>query len=145
MASSGFTPPSPLSQDEKRCSSRSIRISVDLQGSKKTGGLNLGALHFPFEHGHQIARLTIRRLDVHHIRLSIVRDLETLLFMRRRMNIELNFPPDFEGLVLGCIDADFCKYIVNTRSKYSRERSRRDLQDLHLCALLHLLNPIWKP
>ena len=28
---------------------------------------------------------------------------------RRRMNIELNFPPNFEGLVLGCIDADFCK------------------------------------
>ena len=27
----------------------------------------------------------------------------------RRMNIELNFPPNFEGLVLGCIDADFCK------------------------------------
>ena len=29
--------------------------------------------------------------------------------LRRRMNIELNFPPNFEGLVLGCIDADFCK------------------------------------
>ena len=28
---------------------------------------------------------------------------------RRRMNIELNFPPNFERLVLGCIDADFCK------------------------------------
>ena len=31
------------------------------------------------------------------------------LGLRRRMNNELNFPPDFEGLVLGCIDADFCK------------------------------------
>ena len=29
--------------------------------------------------------------------------------LRRRMNNELNFPPNFEGLVLGCIDADFCK------------------------------------
>ena len=29
--------------------------------------------------------------------------------LRRQMNIELNFPPNFEGLVLGCIDADFCK------------------------------------
>ena len=29
--------------------------------------------------------------------------------LRRRMNIELNFPPNFEGLVLGCIDADVCK------------------------------------
>ena len=29
--------------------------------------------------------------------------------LRRQMNNELNFPPNFEGLVLGCIDADFCK------------------------------------
>ena len=29
--------------------------------------------------------------------------------VRRRMNNELNFPPNFERLVLGCIDADFCK------------------------------------
>ena len=29
--------------------------------------------------------------------------------LRKRMNIELNFPTNFEGLVLGCIDADFCK------------------------------------
>ena len=29
--------------------------------------------------------------------------------LRRRMNDELNFPPNFERLVLGCIDADFCK------------------------------------
>ena len=29
--------------------------------------------------------------------------------VRARMNIELNFPPYVEGLVLGCIDADFCK------------------------------------
>ena len=27
--------------------------------------------------------------------------------LRRRMNNELNFPPNFERLVLGCIDADF--------------------------------------
>ena len=26
------------------------------------------------------------------------------------MNNELNFPPNSEGLVLGCIDADFIKY-----------------------------------
>ena len=29
--------------------------------------------------------------------------------LRRQMKNELNFPPNFEGLVLGCIDADFCK------------------------------------
>ena len=29
--------------------------------------------------------------------------------VRRQMNNELKFPPNFEGLVLGCIDADFCK------------------------------------
>ena len=33
----------------------------------------------------------------------LVRDL------RSEVNTELNFPPNFEGLVLGCIDADFCK------------------------------------
>ena len=32
--------------------------------------------------------------------------------LRRRMNDELNFPPNFERLVLGCIDADFCKQIL---------------------------------
>ena len=30
-------------------------------------------------------------------------------WLRRRMNNEFNFPPNFEGLVLGCIDADFIK------------------------------------
>ena len=29
--------------------------------------------------------------------------------LRRRMNNELNFSPNFERLVLGCIDADVCK------------------------------------
>ena len=29
--------------------------------------------------------------------------------LRRRVNNELNFPPNFERLVLGCIDADFIK------------------------------------
>ena len=29
--------------------------------------------------------------------------------LRRRMNNELNFPPNFERLVLGCITADFCE------------------------------------
>ena len=28
--------------------------------------------------------------------------------LRRRMKNELNFPPHFERLVLGCIEADFC-------------------------------------
>ena len=32
--------------------------------------------------------------------------------LRRRMNNDLNFPPNFEGLVLVCIDADFCKWIL---------------------------------
>ena len=29
--------------------------------------------------------------------------------IRSEVNSELNFPSNFEGLVLGCIDADFCK------------------------------------
>ena len=32
-------------------------------------------------------------------------------WLRRRMNNELNFPPNFERLVLSCIDAKFCKKI----------------------------------
>ena len=32
--------------------------------------------------------------------------------LRRRMNNESNFPPKVGRLVLGCIDADFCKYIL---------------------------------
>ena len=32
-----------------------------------------------------------------------------LSLLRSEVNSELNFPPNFEGLVLGCIDADFCK------------------------------------
>ena len=33
----------------------------------------------------------------------------TASFVRRQMTNELKFPANFEGLVLGCIDADFCK------------------------------------
>ena len=29
--------------------------------------------------------------------------------LRSEVNTELNFHPNFQGLVLGCIDADFCK------------------------------------
>ena len=29
--------------------------------------------------------------------------------VRNEVNSELNFCPNFEGLILGCIDADFCK------------------------------------
>ena len=35
-------------------------------------------------------------------------DIATEL-LRSEVNSELNFSPNFEGLVLGCIDADFCK------------------------------------
>ena len=31
------------------------------------------------------------------------------VLLRSDVNSELNFCPNFEGLVLGCIDADFCK------------------------------------
>ena len=42
--------------------------------------------------------------------LNIVVKLSAIMsLVRRQMNNELNFPPNFEGLVLGCIDADFCK------------------------------------
>ena len=53
------------------------------------------------------------------------------------MNNELNFPPNFEGLVLGCIDADFA-------SKYSLESSRRDLHNALLSTVLES-NPTFAP
>ena len=37
------------------------------------------------------------------------RHLGGVAAVRSEVNTELNFPPNFEGLVLGCIDADFCK------------------------------------
>ena len=36
-------------------------------------------------------------------------DLNIVQVLRSEVNSELNFPSNFEGLVLGCIDADFCK------------------------------------
>ena len=35
--------------------------------------------------------------------------VSSLSSLRSEVNSELNFSPNFEGLVLGCIDADFCK------------------------------------
>ena len=59
------------------------------------------------------------------------------------MNIELKFPPNFEGLVLGCIDADFCKLILVGISY---------LLELAICwkALaeiytMHSFAPFWNP
>ena len=52
------------------------------------------------------------------------------------MNNELNFPPNFEGLILGCIDADFCKKIA----KYSLESSRRDVHNVLLCTVAPFFN-----
>ena len=41
--------------------------------------------------------------------LPRVKERHAVSDLRSEVNIELNFPPNFEGLVLGCIDADFCK------------------------------------
>ena len=41
------------------------------------------------------------------------------------MNNELNFPPNFERLVLGCIDADFRKQILFGIRIYLKRRLRR--------------------
>ena len=38
--------------------------------------------------------------------------------LRRRKNKGMKSPPNFERLVLGCIEGDFCKYIVNTCKYY---------------------------
>ena len=43
--------------------------------------------------------------------------------LRRRINIELNFPPNFEGLVLGCIDAN--KQAARSSSPSRRKRKEK--------------------
>ena len=53
--------------------------------------------------------------------------------LRTRLNNIEYFPPNFEGLVLGCIDADFA-------SKYSLENSRRDLHNALLCTVFGIHN-----
>ena len=70
-------------------------------------------------HGRGDVAVVDRRADhnrvcpIEHVALH-VRVLDALephfrtdLPRRRRMNNELNFPQNFERLVLGCIDADF--------------------------------------
>ena len=46
------------------------------------------------------------------------------------MNIELNFPPNSEGLVPGCIDADFCMQIGNTHLEALAEIYTIELDDI---------------
>ena len=48
---------------------------------------------------------------------------------------DIDMSANFERLVLGCIEATFCKRILNI-SNYSMESSWRDLQDLHTFAPL---------
>ena len=40
---------------------------------------------------------------------ALPEDAELAAELRTRLNNIEYFPPNFEGLVLGCIDADFCK------------------------------------
>ncbi len=61
------------------------------------------------------------------------------------MNNELKFPPNFERLVLGCIDAEFCKQILvgklltrSTRFTFMRLWEKRT--DLHTSAPLRSQN-----
>ena len=71
---------------------------------------------------HEHARLAVARVeearlhDEERVARRILAQRAVLLDvearaqrLRSEVNIELNFHPNFEGLVLGCIDADFCK------------------------------------
>ena len=48
-------------------------------------------------------------LQMNETQRKVLEMFDNLVHLRSEANIELNFPPNFEGLVLGCIDADFCK------------------------------------
>ena len=72
--------------------------------------------------------------------------------LRRRMNNELNFPPNFERLVLGCIDADFCKKILvgklltrSTRCAYfcTAQISKFQPRIVNICSRMNIEFPIF--
>ena len=73
---------------------------------------------------------------------NVLEIAETEWFFKSSFHIELNHPPNFERLVLCCIEADVCTKIVqNTRwnkdlARKRLESSWRDLQDLHAFAPL---------
>ena len=53
--------------------------------------------------------ITADQLDVHIDDHAVSLAVAGAAPVRSEVNSELNFPSNFEGLVLGCIDADFCK------------------------------------
>ena len=62
---------------------------------------------------HRHARLSARVKGGNEVAGQVVGvsnvSVERPALLRSEVNTELNFPPNIEGLVLGCIDADFCK------------------------------------
>ena len=87
----------------------------DLHGAPGEGlGLSLSASH---RHGHLDANghhnqfLSDEHEDYHHRQFHLQNNggLAAISRLRSEVNSELNFPPNSEGLVLGCIDADFIK------------------------------------
>ena len=57
-------------------------------------------------------RKIARNLCVKCLSTIVIRFWSLTWWLSRRMKNDLKFPPNFEGLVLGCIDADFCKKII---------------------------------
>ena len=66
---------------------------------RRTGAAALVALHPSYLPEAEADRVVQALADVFPFVYSV----------RSEVNSELNFSPNFEGLVLGCIDADFCK------------------------------------
>ena len=73
-------------------------------GGGSTGGAGAahGARFF-------LARLFLARLFSTNLSSPAFFERSQGSALRSEVNSELNFSPNFEGLVLGCIDADFCK------------------------------------
>ena len=69
----------------------------------------LAAYSCPFEDERGGAADCFLERDMHYLARKHVRAGDRVVEVRSEVNSELNFPPNFEGLVLGCIDADFCK------------------------------------
>ena len=64
-----------------------------------------------YRHPHILTLLgTVAHPDGHAlVNMAVLSTQRGVRRLRSEVNSELNFPSNFEGLVLGCIDADFCK------------------------------------
>ena len=91
-------------------SARTVKKASIILGQNFRGGASVARAHLDI-----LAEDLVRELEAGALRRAVRRvrrgrrGRRRVLGLRSEVNSELNFPSNFEGLVLGCIDADFCK------------------------------------